>query len=198
MSLGRNSYPAAILVGAALGYAVSRYTGGLPIVGIAVGAFAGAAVNAAMEYSRVLLNNNGQELAPAYQDLKYSVDGDFERFMDENVPIYREKSALIAEAGIKDGRSRVTDIRGAMDKLDKIQKDLGDLALPNQCYAKAWPIYGETSDLLPPLAGKEVTGSAVTAKAEAENSISEKGAVMMAEIRHEIENTNHLIKSGMI
>lgn len=196
--LGSNTYPAAILVGAALGYAVSRYTGGAPIVGIAVGAFAGAAVNAAMEYSRVLLDNNDQELAPAYRELKFAVDGDFERFMDENVPIYRKKQQFIKEAGIEDGTSRVSDIRGVMDRLDEIQRSLDELALPNDCYQKAWPIYEDTSDLLPPTAGQEVTGSAAIEKREADKSILEKGSVLMAEISHDALATKRLRDTGMI
>lgn len=178
--LGGATYPVAIILGAALGFAVASYTGGSPIVGIAFGAFAGVAAGAAVEYSRYILKESRSELVPSYRSLTSAVVEDYENFQMENIPILAEKQRIIREAGLDRLDNRSRNVAETLNRLNHGEAQLKKTPLPNSIYVKSVPIYRDTSSLLPRISKKPFTTEAKMEKRNADIQIIEKGRVIMA------------------
>jgi hypothetical protein len=139
-----------ILVGAAVGFAVARSRGGSALVGIALGGFAGGAISVAMQYARLVWQQNQGNLPQSYEQIADTASTDRATFVRENVPLINERYKLARSLQGGAGNTQLVGALGTIRDLDRQEKKT---TVPSEAYFRAAPVYPESVTVLPQLGG---------------------------------------------
>jgi len=137
---------ASIVVGAALGYAVARDRGGSALVGIAIGAAAGAIAASALQYARYVARRASNDIEKSFALTRSAISEDTATFQRENVPIVQRRAQLsrqLAQPG------RISNPLEVVDHLENLKAQERATTIPIEAYVQAAPVYRQCLILLP-------------------------------------------------